>query len=85
MIDKKDFKHFLALLSIMSVGFGLFWVFNYNRQIQMIIAVCLAIAYVTWGMVYHALGKELHWRIVLEYVVVAVVVSVIVIFLLART
>lgn len=81
----KDLKHYLSLMVILSIGFGLFWIFNFNRQTQILITVGLGITYVIWGIIHHTIKKELHWRIVWEYLVVAVIASVIVIFLLMRT
>jgi len=81
----KDLKHYLFLMAILSIGFGLFWIFNFNRQIQMWITVGLGVAYVLWGIMHHAIKKELHWRIVWEYFLVAIFACVIIIFLLART
>jgi len=81
----KDLKHYLSLMAILSVGFGLFWIFNFNRTIQMGITLALGAAYVLWGIIYHAVKGEFRWRIVWEYVVVATVACVVVIFLLLRT
>ncbi len=81
----KDLKHYLALATILSLGFAAFWVFNYNRQAQIGVTLVISSAYVLWGMVHHYLSKELHWRIILEYLLVAVVASVAVIFLLLRS
>lgn len=81
----KDLKHYLALIAFLSIGLALFLVFNYNRQIQMGIALVMAAIYVAWGVVHHSLKKEFHPRIILEYVLVAIVASVVVIFLLMRT
>lgn len=80
----KDLKDYLFLASILSIGFGLFWVFNYNRDAQIGITLALGAAYVLWGVIHHSLKKELHWRILLEYFVVATIASVVVIFLLMR-
>ena len=81
----KELKHYLALVAILSFGLGLFWIFNYNRQIQMGITLVLATAYVGWGVIHHLIKKDFHWRIVLEYIVVAILASTVVIFLLVRT
>ncbi len=81
----KDLKHYLALIAFLSVGLGIFLLFNYNRQIQMGITLIMSAAYVVWGIVHHSIKKELHIRIILEYVLVATVASVIVVFLLMRT
>lgn len=80
----KYLKHYLALMTVLSVGFGLFWIFNYNRTAQIWITLGLGVVYVIWGIVHHALRGELHWRIIWEYVVVATLVSLIITFLLMR-
>ena len=81
----KDFKHFSSLIFILLVGFALFWLFNFNRIAQMGITVALGAVYVIWGMIHHALRKELHLRIILEYLLVAVLACTVVIFLLLRS
>lgn len=81
----KELKHYLALIAFLSVGLGLFLIFNYNRQIQIRISLAMAAGYVVWGIAHHAIKKELHLKIVLEYVLVAAVASVVVIFLLLRS
>lgn len=80
----KYLKHYLALMAILSVGFGLFWIFNYNRTTQIWITLGLGVAYVIWGIIHHTLRRELYWRIIGEYVVVAALVSLVIIFLLIR-
>ena len=77
-------KHYLALMAILSVGFGLFWIFNYNRTAQIWVTLGLGVVYVIWGIIHHALRGEFHWRIIWEYVVVATLVSLVITFLLLR-
>jgi len=81
----KDIKHYLALAAILSVGLGLFFLFNYNRGAQIGIVVILATLYVGWGAIHHSLKKEFHLRILVEYLLVAILASVLVIFLLIRS
>jgi len=81
----KDLKHYLALITFLSIGLALFLIFNYNRQIQVGIALAMAATYVIWGIVHHWVKKELHPRIISEYVIVAIVASVVMIFLLMQT
>jgi hypothetical protein len=80
----RDLKHYFLLAAILSFGFGFFWLFNYNRQIQMGIILVMAAAYVVWGTFYHIIKKDLHWRIFIEYLVVAILAAIAVIFLLLR-
>ncbi|MFC1727291.1 hypothetical protein ACFL0Y_02090 [Patescibacteria group bacterium] len=81
----KDLKHYLSLATILSFAFGAFWVFNYHRQIQILVIIATGIVYVLWGLVHHTIKNDLHWRIVVEYVAVAMIACVAVIFLLLRT
>ena len=80
----KYLKHYLALMAVLSVGFGLFWIFNYNRTVQIWITLGLGAVYVIWGIIHHVLSGGLHWRVIWEYIVVATLVSLIVTFLLMR-
>lgn len=81
----KDLKHYMGLIAFLSFGLGLFLIFNYNRQIQVGIAFLMATIYVVWGIVHHSIKKELHPRIIFEYIIVATVATVVVFFLLMRT
>lgn len=80
----KDWKHYLILFFIMTAGFLLLRIFNFNRQVQIWLVVAIAFIYLNWGIVYHWLKKELHIRVVIEYLAVAVLAGVMVIFLLLR-
>jgi len=80
----KEAKHYLALGVILAVGFWLYWAFNFNRQIQVWITVGMGCAYVLWGIIHHALRRELYFRIVLEYLLVVVLACTFAIFLLLR-
>jgi len=57
----KDLKHYLSLLAFLSIGFGLFWIFNFNRQVQILITVGLGLAYVAWGTVHHLIKKDFYY------------------------
>lgn len=77
-------KHYLALAAVLSVGLGLFWIFNYNRTAQIGITLALGGAYVIWGIIHQILVGELHGRIIGEYLAVATLVSLMISFLLMR-
>jgi hypothetical protein len=81
----KDLKHYLSLLAILSIGFGLFWIFNFNRYIQIMITIGLGISYIIWGILHHLIRKEIYWRIVWEYIVVAFLACIFVVFILLRS
>jgi len=75
MTFERDFAHhpmhYFTLLCIMLVGlWGIFW-FNYSRAVQLGIILSMASSYVVWGIVHHAHHKDLHIKIVYEYLLVA--------------
>ncbi len=80
----KDWKHYLSLFLILTAGFFLFRIFNFNRQVQIWLVVVIAFVYFCWGIVYHLLKKELHIRVAIEYLAVAVLAGMMMIFLLLR-
>ncbi len=64
--------HYFTLLCILLAGlWGIFW-FDHNQALQLGIMVSLAISYVVWGIVHHLYHRDLHIKIIFEYVLVAV-------------
>ncbi|MDO8488417.1 MAG: hypothetical protein Q7S31_03860 [bacterium] len=64
--------HYFTLLCILLAGlWGIFW-FDYNRILQLGIVVSLGVSYIVWGIVHHWYHGDLHVKIVLEYVLVAI-------------
>ena len=60
--------HYFTLLSLQLVGlWGLFW-FNYDHAMQFTILLSMAVAYVVWGVVHHHQHRDLHFKIIFEYV-----------------
>ena len=63
--------HYFSLLCVLVIGlWGIFW-FDYHRQLQLAIVVSMGLSYVAWGIVHHALHKDLHVKIIFEYVLMA--------------
>lgn len=78
MTFEKDFVrhplHYFSLLCMFVLGlWGLFW-FNYNPTLQVLIVVSLGVSYVVWGIIHHWEHRDLHLKIVFEYVLMAVFV-----------
>jgi len=77
--------HYFTLLCIQLVGlWGLLW-FNYNRPMQASILVSMAAAYVAWGIIHHHQHRDLHVKIVAEYLLMAILAILIVGSLIYRT
>lgn len=72
---EKDFPrhplHYFVLLSVQLVGlWGLFW-FNYQPAMQFSILLSMAFSYVVWGIVHHQEHRDLHIKIIVEYILVS--------------
>ena len=64
-------SHYFVLISLLVVGlWGVYW-FSYNPPMRMVIMIGLAVSYVAWGIVHHSHQGDLHPKIVVEYVLVA--------------
>lgn len=81
----KDWQYYLGLITMLSLTLGSFLLFDYRRQFQIMIVLLAGLLYVLWGFFYHQQKKDFHWRVLLEYLAVAIFASLAVIFLLLRT
>lgn len=62
--------HYLPLILIVIFGlFGIYW-FNFNRPVQLSIMLGIVVSYISWGIVNHIIHKDLHPKIVAEYLLV---------------
>lgn len=74
-MDKKHFKHlphYIPLLGIFSAGALAFFFFSYDKQFQIGVALSVAAAHLTWGIVHHMMHKDFSPEIVLEYLAVSI-------------
>lgn len=81
---KYKVKDYLALFSILALGFGLFLFFGYNRSAQTLVVLATAASYVIWGVIHHLFDKDFHWRILIEYLIVASLAAILLLSLLFR-
>jgi len=80
----KELKYYLGLAAALAIGLALFLLFDYHRQVQILIVFAMGVVYVLWGIIYHQAKNQLHFRLVLEYVAIAVIACLSVVFLLLR-
>lgn len=78
----KHLGHYLPLLGVLIAGGWGFVFFSYDRMFQIVIAIAVAFAYVAWGIVHHYLHSDLYFSVILEYLLVAVLGILAVVFLL---
>lgn len=80
----KHLPHYTALFGILIAGFAGLILFSYDKNFQIAIAIALAVAYVSWGIVHHFLHKDLHIETVVEYVAIAALGLIILFSLVIR-
>lgn len=72
---KKTFRHlphYLPLLGIFSAGALAFTLFSYDKQFQVGVAVSVAAAHLTWGIVHHLVHRDFTPEVVLEYLAISI-------------
>lgn len=70
---KTHILHFLILLGILGIGVASFFAAKGSSGLQFFIGVVTALAYVVWGIIYHAIAGDLHKKVVVEYVLIAAI------------
>ena len=73
---------YLLLTILISVAIVLTLYFNGSKNLQQLIIIGLSILYIVWGIIHHLKENTLQARIVLEYVLFALLGCLIVIGLL---
>ena len=89
IVFEKDFSHhplhYFTLLCIQLVGlWGIFW-FSYSRMTQLTIVISMAVSYIIWGIIHHYEHHDLHFKIISEYILVAVLAVLLFTSLLIRS
>ncbi len=69
---------------MMNIIVGAFLFFRFDRIYQMIIVLVAGLAYVLWGIIHHHVNDDLHLKVVVEYVLVALLAELIIFSLILR-
>lgn len=84
----KDIKHhtshYFALLVILNLGIGMFYLLRFSKIYQILILVLTGMVYVAWGVVHHWLEEDLHLKVAMEYLLIALLANLLIISLLLR-
>lgn len=72
-MKKFHYIHFIVLLIILALGIGLFFYTQSNRMLQLAVGIATAIAYITWGVIHHAMQRDLYAKVVVEYVLMGLI------------
>jgi len=82
---KEHLGHYLILFFILAMGALIFRYFQRFPQAQIVSAFLTASFFVLWGIIHHYLEGDLHLRIILEYLAVALLGFLILFSLVNRT
>ena len=73
-LDKKHRFHYLILLAIVALAVSLTHIFMGNKNAQFIVICAFALVYSVYGILHHSLEHDLTIKIVIEYVLIALLV-----------
>ena len=65
--------HFIVLILILLGSAGAFLFLQGNHESQLIVGILTAVSYTMWGVIHHTLQKDLHTKIVVEYVLMGAI------------
>lgn len=82
---RKHLPHYISLVGIFTAGILGFYLFPYDNFFHVGVVMAVASAYVSWGIIHHAIHKDICLPIVLEYFTIALLGVVIAISLIYRT
>lgn len=81
---KEHTNHYLVLLFILVFGALAFFYFQRMPQVQILSVFITAVFYVVWGVAHHYLEGDLHFRVIIEYVAIALLGFLILLTLIKR-
>lgn len=70
--------YFLVLSSLAGLGVFMFFIFNGNPDYQLMTAVGLSSLYFLWGCYYHSVLGDFHPKIMVEYLLIAIMAVILV-------
>lgn len=68
----KLLPHYASLIGILLISLIGFLAFSWDPAFQLAIVVASAASYVAWGIVHHAIHRDLYLSVIVEYVTVAI-------------
>lgn len=81
-LDRRHLFHFIFLLLLLSLVSLLILAFQFQTTFQIILIIFLGLTYILWGIIHHFKIKDLHPRIILEYVLIALLGTAVLITIL---
>ncbi|OGG35729.1 hypothetical protein A2363_03075 [Candidatus Gottesmanbacteria bacterium RIFOXYB1_FULL_47_11] len=74
--------HYLVLGALLTGGVATFFFVRSNVTLQLYTGIATSVAYVLWGIIHHALQKDLHPKIVIEYTLIGAIAIVLLVTIL---
>lgn len=78
---KKHHLYFLIQLSVIIFGLSLVVYFSPNRDLQLLSVGVMSIMYALFGIIHHWINHDLVFKIMVEYVLIAVLGTSIIFFI----
>ena len=79
---KQSIAHFFVLIAILAVGIVTFIYVRPNTTLQLFVGIITAVTYVLWGFIHHAIKKDLHLKIMVEYLLIGTIAIVLLVTML---
>jgi RsiW-degrading membrane proteinase PrsW (M82 family) len=79
---RQSIVHFLVLIAMLALGICTFIYVRPNTTLQLLVGIVTAVAYVLWGFIHHAIRKDLHQKIVVEYLLIGAIAIVLLVTML---
>lgn len=70
------FYHYVVLVCILGMGLVAFFLVRPNVSAQLFVGILTAAAYVLWGIIHHMIDRDLHPKIVIEYMLIGAIAVV---------
>lgn len=83
-VTRTNLLHYSVLVVMMNIAVGAFLFFSFNHTYQLIILLVTGISYILWGIIHHHLQDDLHLKVAVEYILVALLAEIIILSLLLR-
>jgi uncharacterized membrane protein (UPF0136 family) len=75
-MKKSNAFHYLVLFILLSAGIiGYFSVRGNNTQ-QLMVGVITSISYMIWGFIHHRINRDLHLKVVIEYILIGCIAMI---------
>lgn len=76
----RHFWYYFAFICVELSGlFGVYY-FAYDKFIQIIVVSLMALFYMAWAIIHHAIHHDLHVKVVVEYILIGILGVLVVLF-----